>query len=138
MLRWIAKTGIQFLLVAVICFVTSHIAAIFYLSTHNWFGSGDLVAFRFWLTPFCGLIGVSNLSFIFLTERRSLLLRVPLGIVIGALLGFIWTFFVATVLGPWFNAFSFPVLYFWMIGGALSLPIPPIWGRPERLESDAV
>jgi hypothetical protein len=48
-----------------------------------------------------------------------------LGLVIGGTagigVGFLWTLANALMLGPWFGAWSFPVLLCWTTGGALSL-----------------
>lgn len=50
---------------------------------------------------------------------RHLAYALPVTIFVGAFTGFIWTILVALLLGPWFGAFSVPVLYCWVGGGVV-------------------
>ena len=75
----------------------------------------DLSSFTFFTVPFTILISLA------LTQLSSHLqhgaakyLIVPL---VGAVLGFIWTLFAAIILGPWFGAYSFPVIACWVLSG---------------------
>jgi hypothetical protein len=49
--------------------------------------------------------------------RFPSLMRYLLALIVGAGCGVLWTILVRFQLGPYFGAFSFPVIYFWMFGG---------------------
>jgi hypothetical protein len=90
-----------------------------YLATNNWFGAGDLPAMVIWSLP---LVLLAYFSFRTATRRMVSLpegvryLALPL---IGALLGIITTGLASLILGPWILAFSFPVLFCWVVAGFL-------------------
>ena len=90
------------------------------------FGSGDLFPLVFWTFPLAlGLMFVGCLLNR-LEEIPPLAIRMIIAVVLGGLCGFLWTILVATWMGPWFSAFSFPMAMTWMIGGAIGLLIAEI------------
>jgi hypothetical protein len=91
--------------------------AIAFINMNQGFGSSDLWTFIFWTIPFVGLMAGITSPSIKLYRRLSFAIRLIVAVIIGALVGFLWTYIVATFLGPWFRAFSFPVLYCWIVGG---------------------
>src|SRR5688572_14915511 len=93
------------------------------------FGRGDLSALWLWNAPFgLGLLVVSLLcAGPFL--RGDFLWSVVLPLVTGALYGFAFTVLNRAWLGPWFGAWSFPVLYCWVAGGAVGLGLSVMLSR---------
>ncbi len=97
------------------------------------YGSGDIPAFAFWS------IGVSLLVFVYVawTTRRTF--HRPIPIKFAYFLGIpcltvAWTLFVASMLGPWMRAFSFPVFFCWLSGACAGTLLSSIV-RPRRVQS---
>ena len=82
------------------------------------FGSGDLMPFALWSIGLAILLFVLMATFSRFTFQLHVMLRIALCVILGSVAGFGWTLMVATMLGPWMGAFSFPTLYCW-IGGSL-------------------
>lgn len=105
-------------LAALICLAVSDLVAVSTVSLNQGFGAGDLWTFLFWSLPFAGAIaGIVPFS-MNLYCRLNAFIRIIVATFAGVVSGFIWTFVVASFLGAWFGAFSFPVLSCWMAGGA--------------------
>jgi len=99
-----------------VCLVASLFVATITIVRNSGFGIGDLWAFLFWSIPFA--VGIASMNFTKLFCRLHPLLRYLVTMVVGMTAGILWTFFVRMLLGPWFAAFSFPVLFCWVAGGA--------------------
>ena len=105
-------------LAALICFVVSNLVAVSTVAFNQGFGADDLWAFLFWSLPFVGAIaGIAPFS-MKLYCRLNAFIRIIIATFAGVVSGFAWTFVVASFLGAWFGAFSFPVLSCWVVGGA--------------------
>ncbi len=79
------------------------------------YGTGDIPAFAFWS------LGISMLILFYVawTSKRTFRRPIPLRIAyfVGVpFIAFAWTIFVASALGPWMGAFSFPVFPCWLVG----------------------
>jgi hypothetical protein len=98
-------------------------AAFALLWSNDWFGSGDIWAFGFWNVIFTGLLSAGGLVLTKYLYLLPPLVRVLVAALTGSAIGFLWTLVVYVMLGPWFGAFSFPVLYCWVIGGAVALSL---------------
>jgi hypothetical protein len=91
-----------------------------YTATNNWFGAGDLPAMVIWSLP---LVLLVYLSFRTATRRLA---SSPEGVrylvlpLVGGLLGIITTVLASLILGRWLLAFSFPVLFCWVVAGLLA------------------
>jgi hypothetical protein len=90
------------------------------VAANGGFGAGDISAFVYSTVPFAAALLLMSLVILVLPKRHPIF-RVAVALIIGALSGFIWTVFNRWMLGPWFGAWSFPVLYCWMVGGAFGL-----------------
>jgi hypothetical protein len=55
-----------------------------------------------------------------------------IGFLLGGIAGFGFTLFNAWSLGPWFGAWSFNVLYCWIIGGSLGIVAVAAFGGSSR------
>lgn len=110
---------VLFLLASLSCTGSALIAQQRYVAFQDGFGAGDTPAFVVWLTPLSVLVGIVALALGRL--RCDSWLRHTLSIIIGLVGGYLWTMCVSISLGPWFGAFSFPVLYFFMLGGVVGL-----------------
>lgn len=116
---------------SVVCFIASYLFARILLVLNNGFGKGDLPAFAYWTGYFAiGLI-LPALLFSLLLRNFRLLNRAWLGILLGGLAGFGWTVLNLMLLGPWFGAWSFGVLYCWIFGGAAGIFSVAILGKPR-------
>ena len=100
------------------CSLTLAISLLTYLAANDWFGAGDWTSFAGISIPFSLLL--PKLILTFRDPIKGPLSAAIIGILIGALLGVIWTFAVAGFLGPWFGAFSFPVGAFWILAGSVT------------------
>jgi hypothetical protein len=92
------------------------------------YGMGDIPAFAFWSLGLSTLI----LFYIAWTSKRTFRRRIPVSIayLFGVpFIAFAWTVFVASALGPWMGAFSFPVFPCWLVGSGIgaiaSYFVPP-------------
>ena len=106
----------QMLYIASTCLIVSMIVAAIVVALNNGFGARDIWSFLFWSIPFA--LGIASINLTRLHCRLHLLFRYLMAVVIGIMVGVLWTFIVRIFLGPWFGAFSFPVLTCWAAGGA--------------------
>ncbi|MDA0836423.1 MAG: hypothetical protein O3B01_04670 [Planctomycetota bacterium] len=102
---------------ALVCIIASFVPQQLYVASRADFGAGDVSAFLFWGAPFALMLGAFAPGFVAVVRRIPAVLRYLLALIVGAGSGILWTIFVRAILGPWFGAFSFPVIYFWMFGG---------------------
>lgn len=93
--------------------------ATWYLAGNNWFGAGDLPAMLVWSAPLALLDALLVGSAARRLEGSSGWLRYGVLVPLGATVGVLWSIAAALLLGPWIGAFSFPVLFCWLAGGAL-------------------
>jgi len=96
-------------------------------------GAGDLSAFAFWTTPAALGLALAGHLVLPLSRRRAAFSHV-VALLAGAAAGLLWTLAVALMLGPFMGAWSFPVLFCWMAGGAAAFGCfaSPVL-RPTRL-----
>lgn len=125
-----AAVGLRMLVGMVAATITTFTIAIGFLAQRRFvfargssltFFGGDLWALSLYSIPLATLLLVVGLSLNRLTRRWSSLARVVLVSLSGASIGFGWTLVVAMLLGPWFGAFSFPVVYCWIAGSIAGL-----------------
>lgn len=114
----ILKTTFAIAAASIVCFVASYLVARILLTLNNGFGAGDMTAFLYWTSYFAGLLVLPSLLFAIMFRNARVINRVWVGILLGALAGFGWTLLNLWFLGPWFGAWSFNVLYCWVLGGA--------------------
>lgn len=115
--------------------VAGLLAAALQIAARSGFGSGDLKAFAVWLAPLALLVPRLAIWYADASERWPFAARVGLGAAIGVGAGALWTLVPATMLGPWFGAFSFPVGYCFMIAsiaGMIAPLMPRSAPRPRR------
>ena len=108
-----------FFLSSLSCAGSALIAEQVYVASHEGFGAGDIWAFAFWLALLSVVVGIVALPLG--AHRCRSWVRHALSVIVGLLGGYVWTWFVYFALGPWFGAFSFPVLHFWLLGAVLGL-----------------
>jgi hypothetical protein len=81
-----------------------------------WFGAWDLAFLVLWFLP----LGVSTAlvagGLAHPEHGQSTRVRVLAVVVLGPGLGFLWTYLVANLMGPWWGAVSLPALMCWMLG----------------------
>lgn len=94
-------------------------SAVTYLAGNSWFGTGDIWTMLLWSLPLGFMLtGVTRLLSPWLTTAGALT-RYAVLLPVGGLLGVVWSFFAALLLGGWIGAFSFPVFFCWVAGGLL-------------------
>ena len=118
--RW-ALTLLVVPLVPLACLISSYIAARVFLGSNGGFGAEDIRAFLFYTVPFSvALVMLSfGLSVLLIDVRPAP--RIIVALIVGASAGFLWTIINRWMLGLWFGAWSFPVLYCWIVGGAIGM-----------------
>ena len=96
--------------------VISWMFAATYVAAHAGFGAGDLWAFGFWSV----LPALPAYPVLRLFDRRShswtAATAYGAAVFLGLVGGVLWTLVVASILGGWIGAFSFPVLLCWLSG----------------------
>ena len=117
----VPRTAVFALLSVGVSVVVSYLAAETWVGSRGGFGRGDLRALWLWNVPFG--VGLSVVAAICagLVLKRGVLAAPMLAMAFGALYGFAFTVVCRLLLGPWFGAWSFPVLYCWVGGGAFGL-----------------
>lgn len=104
-------------LAAAMAYAASVLAAVAYLASNSWFGSGDLPAMLVYSMPLAAAVyGVSQLL-----DTKGPAARYIGALLLGPLLGFLLYVAAAALLGAWIMAFSFPVLFCWTFGGLTGL-----------------
>ena len=117
---------------SIVCIGASYLVARILLSLQNGFGSGDLWAFLYWTVLFSIGLLLPALAFAFLARNLRTINRVWIGTLLGGVTGFGWTLLNLMMLGPWFGAWSFNVLYCWIAGGALGILSVAVLGHSRR------
>ena len=113
------------------CLVASSMVAAF-LSVRSGLGMGDIPAFVLWTLPFA--VVVSALQAVLATRLRGLPTWATWFslIVFGPVVAVAWTYVVGSILGPWFQTFSIPVLFCWLAGALAGLSVGPTAGGQLR------
>ncbi len=93
------------------------------VAQNGWFGSSDLLPYAIYCIPFAFLLWASSSLFFRMTRQWRPWLATPIGFIMGAIAGFIGTYAVAIVLGPWFGAMSVPVLKSWCVTASIFIPL---------------
>ena len=91
-----------------------------YTATNSWFGAGDLPAMVVWSLPLVLLVYFSFRTATRLTASSPEVLRYLVLPMIGGMLGITTTVLASLILGGWIMAFSFPVLFCWVVAGLLA------------------
>ena len=106
-----------------------------YVYMNGGFGSGDLRSFQHWNVRFGGSIAVA--ATVVLPALRGLRRRIaaPIAILVGAALGFAFTYYNWKMLGDWFRAWSFPVFLVWAFAATLSILLGLAASRRTHLRS---
>lgn len=102
------------------CFFASLMVFIISLARQEGYGRGDMGAFIIWTIMYSLLMGGIVVLLFLILSKLSKFIQYIFLVIIGLCLGFIWTFIVALLLGPWFGAFSIPVLACWTAGSLSS------------------
>lgn len=106
---------------SVACVGASYLIAKLLIALNNDFGAGDLSAFLFWTAQFAVALVLPAIIFALLTRNARMINRIWISVLLGGASGFGWTLLNRVMLGPWFGAWSFNVLYCWVGGGALGI-----------------
>ena len=117
---------------SIVCTGASYLVARIFLSLQNGFGSGDLWAFLYWTVIFSIVLLLPALAFVLLSRNMRTINRVWIGTLLGGVAGFGWTLLNLMMLGPWFGAWSFNVLYCWIAGGAIGILALALLGSSRR------
>ena len=116
------------------CFLAALAAALAAVLYQNGFGLADLFSFSIFTIPYAVLIGMLTSNTRVFMERRPLIVRLLLSGCAGVLCGFGWVLAVPIVLGPWFAAFSFPVLVCWILGAVWGILSGTVLSEPRKLQ----
>lgn len=118
-IRTVANVGVG---VAAYALVTAGLARFWVWSSDGW-RSGDLPSFYIWTALSALILAPCLFAFNIRSDERSVprVALAALGAGIGFALG--GSIVLAGVLGPWFGAFSFPVLAWWASGAVCAFLI---------------
>jgi hypothetical protein len=87
------------------------------LYLHHWFGKEDFYTVLFWTIPVAIALSVSGKGIITtIAWTKHAGLRTVMMALMALLIAYSWTHFVYLFVGSWMHAFSFPVLYVWLVG----------------------
>jgi hypothetical protein len=103
-----------------LAFTAALVIGVLALAFNSWFGSGDLLPFAIRSVPFALLTWPPSTLFLDLSQRWSAWFAIPVAFLIGLVYGFIATYAVALLLGPWIGAMSVPLLRVWCSAGAFA------------------
>ena len=115
------------------CLVASYLMARFLVASNGGFGAGDISPFIYTTLYFAVVLLLPSLLLMLFLRNLHIVNRIWISMLTGALLGFLWTVFNRWMLGPWFGAWSFAVLYCWIVGGAVGmLPVTICSKTPNK------
>ena len=97
------------------------VAVTLVLYLQEWFGKGDIYSFLFWTTPLAVGLAASGKAILSILNTDKVYFRVVFALFISGLISYGWIYFVYLILGLWINAFSFPILYPWIVGNFCQL-----------------
>ena len=117
---------------SVVCIGASYLVAKILLTLNNGFGAGDMSAFLYWTALFAVALLLPALSFALLSRNVRTINRIWIGVLSGGVAGFGWTLLNLAMLGPWFGAWGFNVLYCWIAGGAVGILAVALLGHSQR------
>ena len=80
-------------------------------------GWGDFIPFVWWTVPYGLALGGVFAPFFRTKKESALSSRLAASVVLGSILGIVWTFLVSLFLGTWAALFSFPVGWCWIVAG---------------------
>jgi hypothetical protein len=106
-------------------------AAVMYLAANAWFGVRDLLDMILWSIPLGAFVGVATRALSRRFEAVPPLMHYLSFMLVGGLLGLLWTIIAGISLHAWINAFSFPVLFCWVTGGLVG-GIAAVWAGRRR------
>lgn len=105
--------------------------AVGYVAFNDWFGANDVYPFAYWSL----VMSLPAFPVVYLFDRWtrawSAILAFIAAIAFGTVAGLASTVVVAVILGPWINAFSFPVFYCWLTGALACLTTCVVLRRPR-------
>jgi len=126
------RTILSFPGASIVCLGASYLVAKILLALNNGFGTGDVAAFLYWSGLFAVALLLPALVFALLSRNLRTINRIWIGALVGGLAGFGWTLANLKMLGPWFGAWSFNVLYCWIAGGAVGILVVAVFGQSRR------
>lgn len=89
--------------------------------TNDGFGSGDLHSFRYWNVRFGAATTVVAAASLPTLRRWRRGFSTATAIGLGVAIGYAFTYYNWKMLGDWFRAWSFPVLFAWVFGAVVGL-----------------
>jgi len=97
------------------------LAARVFVGLNGEFGTREIPPFLFYTIPFSLALVVLSFGLLVLQPHSRPAVRIVVALIVGTSAGFVWTLINRWMLGLWFGAWSFPVLYCWMVGGATGM-----------------
>jgi hypothetical protein len=128
----VLRTVVSIPLASVVCIGASYFVARILLALNSGFGEGDLSVFLGWTRLFAIGLLVPALAFALVFRNARTVNRIWIAVLLGGAAGFGYTLLNRAMLGPWFGAWSFNVLYCWIAGGAFGILAVAILGYSRR------
>ena len=121
---------------SVVCAGASYLVAKILLALNHDFGAGDMPAFLYWTALFAIALVLPALAFVLLARNARIINRIWIGTLLGGVAGLGWTLLNLVMLGPWFGAWSFNVLYCWIAGGAAGIFVIALFDGTQGWAAD--
>jgi len=97
------------------------IGVVIILYRKDWFGSSDVYSFMFWTIPLVIGIAASGKIILNSIRLRNIFFKILCILLLAIVISFAWVYIIFLILGPWINAFSFPVFFLWSAGNVFQL-----------------
>jgi hypothetical protein len=124
--RKITTSTSIFFKAAIVALITALFVSLTTILLNAGYGIGDLWAFLLWSLPFAFCVGGLKLFVSKLLKLGHRSIKWVIIVLLGVGAGVLWTVAVSSVLGEWFAAFSFPVVFSWIGGGISGLTVSGI------------
>ena len=121
-----------FILAYLACVGVSMLTASTTVSISRRFGVGDLLPFLYWTFVFAAILSLVAQMLVFTLGKVPAVSRYCIAGASGMLAGVLWSYAIAQLLGPWLGAFSLPILFCWMAGGASGIILAMLYYESNR------
>lgn len=124
--------GKVFIIASLACAGTSMLVAVTSVATNRGFGARDLWPFLTWTIAFAAILALIAHTLVHTLAKVPVFARYCLAGAAGIVAGVLWTYAVGQLLGPWVGAFSLPILFCWIGGGASGMIVATLYREKTR------
>jgi hypothetical protein len=114
------------------CVGVSMLMAFTSVAISRGFGAGDLLPFLSWTLAFAAIVSLVAQMLVYTLVKVPAVPRYCLAGASGIVAGVLWAHAVGQLLGPWLGAFSLPILFCWIAGGASGMILAMLYHESTR------